>query len=210
MTFIYVHHAGTLRLLLATQVRTVAGNTEGTSFQVIQDDLLHPVLGGNKLRKLDALLPALEEAGVRHLVQHVPPYAQKHAFNFTGCAPVGMQVDAALRLHIVHKMPTNVGGAGEALEVVCLCPGDVRRGAERALRRCGGGVRGARHARAPARQGRAAQGMLAPVHALNNYPDRAIASPMQRGADVAAKAAIILGCPPSAEILGADPQDGIA
>ena len=26
---------------------------------VVQDDLLHPLLGGNKLRKLDALLPEI-------------------------------------------------------------------------------------------------------------------------------------------------------
>ena len=48
------------------QVRTVQGH-HGT-FQVIQDDLLHPVLGGNKLRKLDALLPALQESGATDVV----------------------------------------------------------------------------------------------------------------------------------------------
>ena len=48
------------------QVRTVQG-LHGT-FQVIQDDLLHPVLGGNKLRKLDALLPALQESGTTDVV----------------------------------------------------------------------------------------------------------------------------------------------
>jgi len=36
--------------------------------QIIHDDLLHPVLGGNKLRKLDALLPALVQDGVTDVV----------------------------------------------------------------------------------------------------------------------------------------------
>jgi hypothetical protein len=39
------------------------------TFQVIQDDLLHPILGGNKLRKLDALLPALQESGTTDVVR---------------------------------------------------------------------------------------------------------------------------------------------
>lgn len=36
--------------------------------QIIQDDLLHPVLGGNKLRKLDGLLPELQAAKVTDVV----------------------------------------------------------------------------------------------------------------------------------------------
>ncbi|CAM6096302.1 unnamed protein product [Calypogeia fissa] len=35
--------------------------SDGPMFYVIRDDLLHPLLGGNKLRKLDALLPILED-----------------------------------------------------------------------------------------------------------------------------------------------------
>lgn len=35
---------------------------------VIHDDLLHPVLGGNKLRKLDAVLPTLQASGVTDVV----------------------------------------------------------------------------------------------------------------------------------------------
>ena len=35
---------------------------------VLHDDLLHPVLGGNKLRKLDALIPALQASGVTNVV----------------------------------------------------------------------------------------------------------------------------------------------
>lgn len=36
---------------------------------VIADDLLHPHIGGNKLRKLDALLPNLKEAGCTDVVR---------------------------------------------------------------------------------------------------------------------------------------------
>jgi len=41
----------------------------GRGFRVIRDDLLHPVAGGNKLRKLDALLPALLAAGTTDVVR---------------------------------------------------------------------------------------------------------------------------------------------
>lgn len=37
-------------------------------FQLLQDDLLHPILGGNKLRKLDALLPFLKAEAVTDVV----------------------------------------------------------------------------------------------------------------------------------------------
>lgn len=36
---------------------------------VVQDDLLHPVLGGNKLRKLDGLLPEVKGTGCTDLVR---------------------------------------------------------------------------------------------------------------------------------------------
>lgn len=41
----------------------------GSSFHVIRDDLLHPVMGGNKLRKLDALIPLLQAHGVTDVVR---------------------------------------------------------------------------------------------------------------------------------------------
>jgi D-cysteine desulfhydrase len=34
--------------------------SQGYSFHVIRDDLLHPLMGGNKLRKLDALVPLFQ------------------------------------------------------------------------------------------------------------------------------------------------------
>ena len=38
------------------------------SLTIFHDDLLHPVLGGNKLRKLDALLPTLQPSGITDMV----------------------------------------------------------------------------------------------------------------------------------------------
>ena len=45
------------------------GQAQGAGcFHVIRDDLLHPVMGGNKLRKLDALIPILQAHGVTDVV----------------------------------------------------------------------------------------------------------------------------------------------
>ena len=51
---------------------------DSRGFRVIRDDLLHPVAGGNKLRKLDALLPALLAAGTTDVVRpsHAPLCSQ--------------------------------------------------------------------------------------------------------------------------------------
>jgi hypothetical protein len=44
-------------------------------FDVVRDDLLHPLANGNKARKLDALLPLLRRRGATDLVcQHPPPH----------------------------------------------------------------------------------------------------------------------------------------
>jgi hypothetical protein len=40
----------------------------GPSFLVLRDDLLHPSMGGNKLRKLDGLIPQLQADGVSDVV----------------------------------------------------------------------------------------------------------------------------------------------
>ena len=53
---------------LLPQVRTVNLGSANSHLQIIQDDLLHPVLGGNKLRKLDGLLPELQAAKVTDVV----------------------------------------------------------------------------------------------------------------------------------------------
>lgn len=42
---------------------------EQPSFYVVRDDLLHPLINGNKARKLDALLPLLEDNAVTDVVR---------------------------------------------------------------------------------------------------------------------------------------------
>ena len=51
------------------QVKNYKLPTAPAGVSVIHDDLLHPVLGGNKLRKLDGLLPALQASGVTDVVR---------------------------------------------------------------------------------------------------------------------------------------------
>ena len=48
----------------------------GAGFQLIQDDLLHPYCGGNKLRKLDAIMPELLHRGVTDVVGSSRPDVQ--------------------------------------------------------------------------------------------------------------------------------------
>ena len=56
---------------LFAQIRTVRrSGGDNHDLRIIQDDLLHPILGGNKLRKLDALMPDLGASGVTDLVIH--------------------------------------------------------------------------------------------------------------------------------------------
>ncbi|PHT59242.1 D-cysteine desulfhydrase 2, mitochondrial [Capsicum baccatum] len=43
-------------------------NRQEPSFYVVRDDLLHPLVNGNKARKLDALLPILEDSSVTDVV----------------------------------------------------------------------------------------------------------------------------------------------
>ena len=112
---------GNLDRFHLTQVRTVAGPTEGSSLQVIQDDLLHPVLGGNKLRKLDALLPALEEAGVRHVVQHVPPMCTNMHPGSHGAYRCMQLCANARRAHSANQLqgPGKALGLLAPLQVTC-------------------------------------------------------------------------------------------
>ena len=67
----HCHADSQLYLLFPTylQIRRVCGDSGTASFLVVQDDLLHPVLGGNKCRKLDALMPSLVQEGVTHVVR---------------------------------------------------------------------------------------------------------------------------------------------
>lgn len=39
------------------------------SFFIVRDDLLHPLINGNKARKLDGLIPLVEDHSVTHVVR---------------------------------------------------------------------------------------------------------------------------------------------
>ncbi|GLC43325.1 hypothetical protein PLESTM_001458900 [Pleodorina starrii] len=47
---------------------TTTTSPDTASFYILRDDLLHPVLGGNKVRKLDGLVPELLDEGATDLV----------------------------------------------------------------------------------------------------------------------------------------------
>lgn len=49
------------------------GDFSGPCFHVIRDDLLHPMMGGNKLRKLDAIIPLLQAHEVTDVVSRPAP-----------------------------------------------------------------------------------------------------------------------------------------
>ena len=46
-------------LIQKIPLETVAGRSSSSSLYLVRDDLIHPVYGGNKARKLDAILPRL-------------------------------------------------------------------------------------------------------------------------------------------------------
>lgn len=45
-------------------------NNHQSSFYVVRDDLLHPLVNGNKARKLDGLLPLVEDHSVTDVVRY--------------------------------------------------------------------------------------------------------------------------------------------
>ena len=95
------------------QTKHIQTNLTGqSSFLLLQDDLLHPVLGGNKLRKLDALMPHLAAAGVTDVVS---PY-------FSALCITGTAVS---ELHFTCKRVPQVtcGGLQSAhtAAVACAC-----------------------------------------------------------------------------------------
>ena len=64
-----------LTCFVVLQIKTVKLISPQAQFDVIQDDLLHPVLGGNKLRKLDAIIPKLISEGVTDIVSRRKRYS---------------------------------------------------------------------------------------------------------------------------------------
>lgn len=55
------------------------------AFYVVRDDLLHPLINGNKARKLDAVLPLLSEHSITDLVGlHLQLLAPELLFKYLG------------------------------------------------------------------------------------------------------------------------------
>lgn len=46
----------------------MAKDEQNSSFYIVRDDLLHPLVNGNKARKLDGLLPLIEDHSVTDVV----------------------------------------------------------------------------------------------------------------------------------------------
>ncbi|KAL5221626.1 hypothetical protein ABZP36_026339 [Zizania latifolia] len=64
------HHFAFSNLTTAPKRRGGKGAEEGSPrFEVVRDDLLHPLANGNKARKLDALLPLLRRCGATDVVR---------------------------------------------------------------------------------------------------------------------------------------------
>lgn len=61
-------YLGNLSFLNNPQPSMTRNNRQQPSFYVVRDDLLHPLVNGNKARKLDALLPLLEDSSVTDVV----------------------------------------------------------------------------------------------------------------------------------------------
>ncbi|KAK9816307.1 hypothetical protein WJX74_006529 [Apatococcus lobatus] len=75
---------------------SISGQPE-SEILVIRDDLLHPLIGGNKVRKLDGMLPSLKEAGVTHVVTCGGLQSSHTAAVACACAENGMHAHLVIR-----------------------------------------------------------------------------------------------------------------
>lgn len=73
------------------------GRRGGSSFYVVRDDLLHPLISGNKTRKLDALLPLMEAHLVTDVVTCGGCQSAHAAAVAVACAERGMKSHLLLR-----------------------------------------------------------------------------------------------------------------
>uniref|UniRef100_A0A0D9V4H9 D-cysteine desulfhydrase n=1 Tax=Leersia perrieri TaxID=77586 RepID=A0A0D9V4H9_9ORYZ len=74
------------------------GEEEGSArFEVVRDDLLHPLANGNKARKLDALLPLLSRRGTTDVVTCGGCQSAHAAATAVHCAEWGMRPHILLR-----------------------------------------------------------------------------------------------------------------
>lgn len=87
-TFLLPHHA-----VRVDEVQWSASER----VRLVRDDLLHPVAGGNKARKLDALLPALQAAGVTDVVTCGGAQSSHCAATAALAAGCGMRAHLLLR-----------------------------------------------------------------------------------------------------------------
>lgn len=72
-------------------------NRQDPSFYVVRDDLLHPLVNGNKARKLDALLPLLEDCSVTDVVTCGGCQSAHAAAVAVSCAERGLKSHLLLR-----------------------------------------------------------------------------------------------------------------
>ncbi|XP_047255180.1 D-cysteine desulfhydrase 2, mitochondrial isoform X5 [Capsicum annuum] len=72
-------------------------NRQEPSFYVVRDDLLHPLVNGNKARKLDALLPILEDSSVTDVVTCGGCQSAHAAAVAVSCAERGLKSHLLLR-----------------------------------------------------------------------------------------------------------------
>ncbi|KAL6547466.1 hypothetical protein OROMI_023187 [Orobanche minor] len=70
---------------------------QSSSFYVVRDDLLHPLINGNKARKLDALLPILEHNAVTDVVTCGGCQSAHAAAVAVSCAERGINTHLLLR-----------------------------------------------------------------------------------------------------------------
>lgn len=70
---------------------------QGLSFYIVRDDLLHPFVNGNKARKLDGLLPLIEDHGVTDVVTCGGCQSAHAAAVAVSCAERGLKSHLLLR-----------------------------------------------------------------------------------------------------------------
>ncbi|XP_076883065.1 D-cysteine desulfhydrase 2, mitochondrial-like [Bidens hawaiensis] len=71
--------------------------SESSSFYIVRDDLLHPLVNGNKARKLDALLPLVEECSGTDVVTCGGCQSAHAAAVAVSCAERGLKAHLLLR-----------------------------------------------------------------------------------------------------------------
>ncbi|XVF43847.1 hypothetical protein PTKIN_Ptkin02bG0072700 [Pterospermum kingtungense] len=72
-------------------------DNRGSSFYIVRDDLLHPVINGNKARKLDGLFPLIEDHGVTDVVTCGGCQSAHAAAVAVSCAERGLKSHLLLR-----------------------------------------------------------------------------------------------------------------